>query len=47
LEFLSVVISYQSLFEQELVIENGEIVLSNAPGLGLDFSEAALVRLAL
>lgn len=34
------------LFEQELVVENGEIVLSDVPGLGLDFSEEALVRLA-
>ena len=32
------------LFEQDLEIQNGEIVLSNAPGFGLTFNEKALAH---
>ena len=34
------------MFEQEPVVEDGEIVLSDAPGLGLSFDARALDRCA-
>jgi L-alanine-DL-glutamate epimerase-like enolase superfamily enzyme len=37
----------QPLFRQQAVIENGEYVLSDAPGLGLDLDEAALEAAAI
>jgi L-alanine-DL-glutamate epimerase-like enolase superfamily enzyme len=36
----------QPLFCEPMVVENGQIVLSQRPGLGLDFDEAALRALA-
>lgn len=34
------------LFKQDVVIENGEMVLPSEPGLGLEFDEALLAKLA-
>ena len=35
------------LFQQELLVENGDILLSDAPGFGLDFDERAMKRFSV
>jgi L-alanine-DL-glutamate epimerase-like enolase superfamily enzyme len=37
----------QPLFKHPVVIEDGDIVLSERPGLGLELDEEALIRFAI